>query len=963
MPWLGGDADAAVIPGQVIMREGDTPTGGPSVTNVEHAFVNEAGQVAFVGDFNDGSHFVVIDGAVVFVSTDEAMFTLTLPEDFMSSNGTGAFVYQPDIDGADGIYHSVTRSLAIQGDTALGVMPAAAWISHSSAQLLPDNRIYWVSSYDVDGDGSTDGRALQTSSDSTIGNTTALLQTGDILNDGVSDFTIDTTGVDLDFAYSHNGLHSIYVLNMTGSTASDGFIALNGSIVGTPRENDLNGDGDDWDNFDLVAINNDGNYLFSGDTNGASATDEFIAYNSTIVIREGDTVDGLALATPGSLRFLALNDFNQAAYGWSHGSPSGARESAFFACDASDLAGTSQLLFTTLDDELDVDGDGVGDFLIEDIEGGSPQVSRSLGESYVVYIEADIDDGNEGSNAIIAIPVTCCGNGTLDVGEQCDDANGDDTDLCPGTCQDAVCGDGFVLAGTEDCDDGNADETDACLSTCVPASCGDGFVQAGVEECDDANLDDTDGCLSTCVLATCGDGFVQAGVEECDDANLDDTDDCLSTCEAAGCGDGFVQAGIEECDDGNADDTDDCTSLCEDAECGDGFVQAGVEECDDANLNETDDCLSTCVDATCGDGFVQMGVEGCDDANLDDTDACLSTCISATCGDGFVQAGVEECDDANADDTDDCLSLCTSAACGDGFVQAGVEDCDDANADDTDDCLSTCEAATCGDGFVQAGVEDCDDANADDTDDCLSTCLSATCGDGFLQAGIEECDDGNADDTDDCVMGCVVASCGDGFVQDGVEECDDGDDDDNDGCLNACITAFCGDGVLYDGVEQCDDGNNVDEDECLNACIEASCGDAVVQEGVEECDDGNNIDDDECSNACEMNEVVGTGTDSGDDGTGTDGSDSGVDDTAGSAGSAEGGGTDVGADSSGDSAGDDGGTGTGATDGGGTSVGAVPSEGCSCRTNGNGPWRGPLSGLFLLGLLGLRRRGPRVARP
>src|SRR5262249_876252 len=50
----------------------------------------------------------------------------------------------------------------------------------------------------------------------------------------------------------------------------------------------------------------------------------------------------------------------------------------------------------------------------------------------------------------------------------------------------AICGNGVLDLG-EDCDDGNTDNTDACTSECQPATCGDGFVQAGVEACDDGN--------------------------------------------------------------------------------------------------------------------------------------------------------------------------------------------------------------------------------------------------------------------------------------------------------------------------------------------------------------------------------------------------------------------------------------------------------------------------------------------
>ena len=71
------------------------------------------------------------------------------------------------------------------------------------------------------------------------------------------------------------------------------------------------------------------------------------------------------------------------------------------------------------------------------------------------------------------------------------DGNGIATDACPdgigGTCQPAVCGDGFVFAGIEACDDGplNSDSASgACRTDCSLPYCGDGVVDvANGEEC------------------------------------------------------------------------------------------------------------------------------------------------------------------------------------------------------------------------------------------------------------------------------------------------------------------------------------------------------------------------------------------------------------------------------------------------------------------------------------------------
>jgi cysteine-rich repeat protein len=93
---------------------------------------------------------------------------------------------------------------------------------------------------------------------------------------------------------------------------------------------------------------------------------------------------------------------------------------------------------------------------------------------------------------------TLCGNGFVDLGEECDDGNTDPTDACTNTCQFARCGDGIVEVGVEQCDDGNLVNNDACSNNCTRTSCGDGIVETG-EECDDGNNIPNDGCTD-CML-------------------------------------------------------------------------------------------------------------------------------------------------------------------------------------------------------------------------------------------------------------------------------------------------------------------------------------------------------------------------------------------------------------------------------------------------------------------------------
>jgi len=80
----------------------------------------------------------------------------------------------------------------------------------------------------------------------------------------------------------------------------------------------------------------------------------------------------------------------------------------------------------------------------------------------------------ENSASLICLPNTAvCGNGTREIGEQCDDGNQTSCDGCTATCRAEVCGDGIVEC-SEQCDDGpnNGMPGSKCTSQCtevVPA--------------------------------------------------------------------------------------------------------------------------------------------------------------------------------------------------------------------------------------------------------------------------------------------------------------------------------------------------------------------------------------------------------------------------------------------------------------------------------------------------------------
>ena len=404
------------------------------------------------------------------------------------------------------------------------------------------------------------------------------------------------------------------------------------------------------------------------------------------------------------------------------------------------------------------------------------------------------DDGNgridcadaESCSADDACAVVC-GNDRIDNGEQCDGAQlngstcfslgqGNGTLSCNNLCLFDIsqcvagpeCGDGIIDV-TEECDDNNGSNGDGCDNNCTNTACGNEIVTAG-EQCDDGNLTNTDGCDLDCqfeVVGSCGDGSLNAG-EQCDDNNNTNGDGCSSTCqnEGAVCGNGTTEGG-EQCDDGNVANGDGCSSTCT-TEGGANICAAPLAGVVGTNSGNTNNNSQDLTDGSCQD--VNAGGGGGKEVVFSFTPTTTSinlTLASASDQGLFVQsscsaAGAEiDCIDAAGGGTNEVLPLSGlavgtpififvsafaagdegpftltiaaggGAVCGNNTVEAG-EQCDDGNAINTDACTNICKTAVCGDGFTRAGTETCDDGNTASGDGCSSTCATEVVNTGGL---------------------------------------------------------------------------------------------------------------------------------------------------------------------------------------------------------------------------------------
>lgn len=379
------------VSGIIVAREGDA-VDGSTIVSLNSPFTNGHGQVGFVAALADDRRAIWYDTGVIFTS-DQA-----LPDDVSGGEGTmgignnGEFIYSPSFNGEDAVFGQNGLILA-GGQPAPGYGAGFTSTFNSRAQMIDDGSGFWVGGIN-DGAGGTGTAARALYRSNPNGTIDRVMGSGDVIGN-TGGLTIDfPAGIDFDYHVSGSGAHMI---NGLIANNDDNIVAVNGSAVA--REFAATGQGDNWSNFDHVSINNSGDYIFSGDTDGATSADEFIAFNGVIGAREGMVVDGLTLGS--SVNAASINNLGQAAFIWSNAEET---ESLFFAADASDLAGSSTALLSV----GDLFNDGAGTWLIDDFNAsGIIGPGLDFAEDGMVYVEVDLEslDGSVNIEAIIGVVI------------------------------------------------------------------------------------------------------------------------------------------------------------------------------------------------------------------------------------------------------------------------------------------------------------------------------------------------------------------------------------------------------------------------------------------------------------------------------------------------------------------------------------------------------------------------------
>jgi hypothetical protein len=394
-------AGRALVLATLVAREGDTPPGAPAaITSLNSPFTNGDGEVGFTG--SAGENFVWFDTGIIWLSSDAPPGTvLTGAESTMGVGNDGEFIYSPAVNGDDAVW-THNGALLVEGSPAPGYDPPTTSIFNSRPHMLPGGASYWVAGVSYSGGTSTEGRVLYASSDSTPATITRVIASGDLV--GGFPVAAGSSGIGFDYQISDSGSHHIHELVLeTGSTTNDDIVYVDGAIVA--RELSPSGGGDNWDNFGTVTINDSGDYLFSGDTDGATTSDAFIASNGVIVVREGDTLAGVTLTSAASVNALSMNNLGRATFVWSVG---GIGKVLFYACDVADLVGSSVELLRT-GDELDLDAVPGPDAVVSDFNASTAiGPGLWLAEDDRVFVELDVDFGAGDVEAIFALEAPPC---------------------------------------------------------------------------------------------------------------------------------------------------------------------------------------------------------------------------------------------------------------------------------------------------------------------------------------------------------------------------------------------------------------------------------------------------------------------------------------------------------------------------------------------------------------------------
>ncbi|MEM8835734.1 MAG: hypothetical protein AAGD00_07935 [Planctomycetota bacterium] len=400
-----------------LFREGDTLPGDATqtITGIGSPDANAVGGYVFQAASEDAAGNVTQSHAIgepvglaAKTLRTEGMvagFNQTAFEFRIGISDSGSLTYSATIDEGDSVFVD-DNPILIDGQP-FGNDPVNTLASFGSRPGMTANGQPWFIGGVTDSvGGSTQNRFLY------IGNQ-IVLQGGDSVDAGLPNVLIGGSSISFDSRVSDTGQTYISEVNVdTGSSADDNVMVINGQAItlggtfvqeGVAVPASVGGiGGEAWDNFDNVGINDAGDFLITGDTNGDTATDEFLLVNGQIILRQGDSFAGGTL--DASIDAAQMNEAGDWAAIWGADFGSGSLEI---------LMANGQLVVSE-GDLVDWNGDGVIDAndqgaVLDDFTGIDELALGATDSAgrFDVFFTADVilDNGDELEGAFrITVP-------------------------------------------------------------------------------------------------------------------------------------------------------------------------------------------------------------------------------------------------------------------------------------------------------------------------------------------------------------------------------------------------------------------------------------------------------------------------------------------------------------------------------------------------------------------------------
>ncbi len=413
---------ANVAMGQIassLVNEGDDVDSngfpGDTIGTINNVAVNSIGGWATTLNAGSLSHiYGSIDGVsapgVIFTETTEGPLVQTSFESRFGISDFGDVCYSASGNGGpDGGFDSAwvnTIGFAIEGEEITTGPLAGLFWSFASAPTMNANGIgYFSGGTRTTVGGGTSARGLWGTDSET-----PIIFSGDELP-GLPAPIDGGSSIDFSYKFSRFGSAFIFdgIMETTGTglpTGEDHAVVMNGAGLfldgqlvqeGMVVPVAIGGDGaETWAaGFDFFGVSDMGEYLFTGDTSGAIATDEYLVVNGVIHLREGDALGADTLS--GAIEAADMNNNGDWAVIWQLTGTGAA------------LIYNDQVLLRT-DDQVDFNGDGVIDgadngATADDFEVFTNAMvvsDRDSAGNVSIYVPLDVDlDGPGGSTALL----------------------------------------------------------------------------------------------------------------------------------------------------------------------------------------------------------------------------------------------------------------------------------------------------------------------------------------------------------------------------------------------------------------------------------------------------------------------------------------------------------------------------------------------------------------------------------